>query len=200
MLLRKTPLRIRLIVLSTFVVALLAYVMVRSSAHPPVLPPGFVAARQAASLVSQEIAALTSATNGDISQVNVSDLQGNVQSATALIREAREKNAAAYQRAVELSGHLKNLAESLSALPSRRAQQAAYEAVAVELSLVSEFIGYTEYLNRFLDSLNRAVATNAEADRAAVAGALQEVNARAAKINELNAAFAAKMQVFDRSL
>jgi hypothetical protein len=164
------------------------------------LPQQFLDARQNAALVSQKIVDLTEITNQKIKSINLEDFNGNANAAIRLINEARESNAQAYAKASELAGYLQKLAESLADLNSRESQRNAYEAVAVELSLVSEFIVYTQSLNDFFDSLTKAIVTDSLADRKAVEEKLRKVNEQAKKINQLNGEFLSKMRKFDKSL
>lgn len=169
------------------------------SPAPVSFPPAFLWAWRDAAQVSSEVVRFTDDTNRTIGAVNALDLQGDTDLALGLIREARESNRLAYGKAVELTQTLQRLAASLRDIPSVTSQRVAYEAVAVELSLVSEFIVYTESLNRFLDQVARALATNAPGDRRAVEDALREVNDRAQKINELNDTFLRTVKVVDQS-
>ncbi len=177
-----------------FVVLFLAFY------NSPGLSGEFLAARSSASAVSREIVALTSQTNEKIQEVNSLDLRGDAKRARELIRDARSSNQLAYQRAFELSQYLQKLTESLDTLSSSRSQQLVYEAVAVELGLVTEFISYTQSLNVFFDHLERALVTNLPSDRKTVEEALSGVNERTSRINNLNEEFLAKMRQFDESL
>jgi hypothetical protein len=163
------------------------------------LPPKFLESRREAAMISQAIVNLTDNTNQKIKAINLEDLNGNIETAIKLIREARESNAQAYAKSSALARHLQQLAESLTDLKSKKLQQEAYEAVAVELSLVSEFIGYTQTINNFFDSLSRAIVTDSFADRRAVQERLQEVNYQVEKINNLNKEFLIKINKFDKS-
>ena len=164
------------------------------------LPSDLVAARQAAARVSEKIVDLTSETNEKIKVINSLDLGGDRDAAYALIREARETNGEAYEQAFELSRHLQKLTESLGRIESIKGQRIAYEAVAVELSLVSEFITYTQNLNAFLDNLSAAVSSDSSEYRILADQQLQEVNDAAIKINKLNQEFLSKINQFDESL
>ncbi|MCP6720063.1 MAG: hypothetical protein KJI72_01905 [Patescibacteria group bacterium] len=186
-----------LIVIAVLIIALYFFLDFN---QPIQVPNEFLAARQNAAVVSKKIVALTGATNEKIKAVNLSDLSGNASQAHTLIQEARQNNAEAHNQAFELSGYLQELAESLSAISSAKSQRLAYEAVAVEITLVSEFIIYTQNLNNFLGSLLGAIQTNSFADRRAVQNYLDEVNERAEKINDLNEEFLVKIEKFDKSL
>lgn len=164
------------------------------------LPRAFLDARFSAALVSRRIVELTGETNATIKEINILDGKGDSRRARALVGEARTNNEEAYRSAFELSRHLQALAESLSELKSTKSQRIAYEAVAIELSLVSEFINYTEHLNDFLDKLDRALAANTPALRNEIYDALRDVNESAETINKLNNEFSEKMRKFDDSL
>lgn len=191
--LRKRQKQVFVTLLFVFV-AFLGYVFLRTWFLK--LPDDFLSYRQNAAEVSEKIVALANEVNEKIKAVNISDLNGDSDSAISLIRDARNKNVAAYSEAFELSRNLENLARSLDDISSRRNQRLAYEAVAVELSLVSEFIVYTRDLNNFLDNLSRAIVTGYFTDREVALRSLDEVNNRVAKINDLNKEFSQKIAEF----
>jgi len=161
-------------------------------------PQQFLEARRNAAEVSANIVGLTQSTNEKIKAINLSDLNGNAERALSLIQEARATNNEAYKSAFELSRGLQTMAEALAQIKSLESRRQAYEAVAVELGLVSEFINYTGSLNNFLDSLNRAIATNSPADRLTAENYLKEVNQKTETINNLNQEFSAKIGKFDK--
>jgi hypothetical protein len=179
--------RAALIVVSVVLVGYAAYAAF--SSRTPDFPPTFIAAWQEAARVSADIVRLAGDTNNTIQSVNALDLQGDRAQALSLIGEARASNQQAYGKAIELTQALQNLTESLHDIPSQADQQAGYQAAATELSLVSEFIVYTENLNRFLDGVTRAVSSDAAVDRRAVEDMVNEVNVRVRRINDLNNTF-----------
>jgi uncharacterized protein YukE len=164
------------------------------------LPTDFYEARKEVALASQRIVDLTRATNEKINAVNISDFSGNSDAAFSFITEAQKSNAEAYNQAVELSRHLKKLAESLNEIKSVESQRIAYEAVAIEFGLVSEFIVYTQKLSAFLENLAKAIATDLPRDRKRVEDSLAEVNLAVNYINQLNREFNKKFEEFERSL
>lgn len=194
---RRARKKIFLALVATAIIALAAYFW-RNAGKSNVLPPEFLAVRGETALVSQKIVDITRTTDEKIRAVNLFDFSGDPDKALAFIREARRSNGEAYDQAFELSRDLQRLAESLGEIKPTARQRLAYEAVAVELGLVSEFIVYTQYLNRFLDDLARAIATDSFKDRQVVADSLREVNQRVAQINQLNNEFLSKMEVFDK--
>ncbi|MFA6365431.1 MAG: hypothetical protein WCW78_03455 [Candidatus Paceibacterota bacterium] len=164
------------------------------------LPQDFVIARQNAAGVSQHIVDLTSATRDKINAANVSELAGDNKKTQQFIDEARIINNEAYQNASNLAEFLKNLAGSLTTLQSTASQRIAYQAIATELSLVSEFIVYTQNLNSFLDALSAAGEGNTPVRKTAIEATLKKTNSSAHTINDLNKEFLDRMASFDKSL
>ena len=193
----QTRLIIGISLIAIAVIAVLIFLIKGSNKEQ--LPPLFLEARKEASLISQKIVDLTDDVNEKIKAANLSDSNGNKNDALVSIKEARQINTEAYDQAFELSRQLQKLAESLAEIKSQNSQRSAYEAVAVELALVSEFINYTQALNTFLDNLSVAVATDSFANRRAAENYLQEVNKKANLINDLNEEFLVKMSIFDKS-
>ncbi len=164
------------------------------------VPSSFTEAREAAARVSQDIVTLTSKTNATIQNINAAESTGSADRIPGLIDEARATNKQAYEKAFELSKDLQQMTEALNRVGSRESQQLAYEAVAIELSLTSEFITYTGALNDFLNTLAKTAATGIYGNRQALAQELATVNGKAAIINNLNREFNEKMKAFDASL
>lgn len=163
------------------------------------LPEEFVRARQSAAVTSQHIVDLAKLTSTKLAEVNLSDLGGETVRALTLIDDARASNESAYGKAFELTQHLQSLAQSLEGVPSAAKQREGSEAVAIELSLVSEFIIYTQKVDAFLDALERAIRSRTETDRTVAIAALDEVNKKVDSINSLNQAFREAIGVFDES-
>lgn len=162
------------------------------------LPPNFLISRQEASVISQNIVDLTNKTDGKIAEANAADLAGDKERAKALVEDAQNMNKEAYQAASDLAAQLKILTESLATMnPS--SQRLAYEAVATEFSLVSEFIVYTQNLNGFLEKLLVSMETDVHVSKEDIASALQSTNDSAKKINSLNTEFNARMKALDNS-
>ncbi len=194
-----TPHRKRVIVATSVALLFLALVFFVISKSTKV-PQQFFDAREKVSETSKTIVGLTNQTVEIIKNANIFDEHGNTERALTLISTARANNNEAYQKASTLAEELKSLAESLQGISSRQSQQLAYESVAVELSLVSEFIVYTNKLNAFLDTLAQAVATNFFASRRLVGDKLNEVNEQARVINSINQDFLDRIGRFDASL
>ncbi len=189
--------RISIILLPILIViGLLIYFA--SSMDGGVVPADFTAARQKAAAASQEIVNLTRDTGKKIELANQAENEGDFDRLTNLIGEARSSNTVAYQKAFDLSKSIQSMAESLSGVRSVR-QQMGYEAVALELSLVSEFISYTESLNDFLNNVGKSILDRNSINQKAVTDSLNKVNQKVEVINTLNQNFMDKMAAFDRA-
>lgn len=166
----------------------------------PKLPNQFVESFQSASQVSKDIVSLTAKTNDAIRAIGDLDAAKDGERVFALIREAREANEKAYDQAFLLSQDLQKIAESLAGVRSQESQRIAYDAIATELALVSEFIAYTQNLQLFLDRMSALVYVDVPEQRAAVEEVIAEVNEKTRSINQLNADFLSKMRSFEESL
>jgi hypothetical protein len=191
--------KIRRIAIAILIALIGLFILIRTGAEKPELPAEFLSSREAAARISDIIVLLTDETNKKIQAVNLSDLNNRPEEALALIQEARTTNHEAYKKAFELTEELQTLTESLAKIKSPEQVRLAYEAVAIELSLASEFISYTQSLNNFFDSLSRAVSSNGLADRELTQNYLKEVNVKADAINNLNQKFIAKISEFDKT-
>ncbi len=164
------------------------------------VPVDFTTARNHAATVSQSIVTLTEDTNKTIQDIHTAQTAGTTDQVLSLIDNARGTNAQAYEKALELSKDLQRMTESLHQIQPRARQQIAYEAIAIELSLTSEFITYTGALNDFLNTLAKTVTAGGFENQRALSGKLATVNGKVAIINNLNREFNQKMQKFDASL
>lgn len=161
------------------------------------LAPSFWEAHIKAARVSQEIRDLTRETTENIKNIEISKIREEREEVNLFIAKARKNNAEAYSRAFELSSNLRVMTEALRESDSRRAQQIAYEAVATELSLVSEFINYTQHMTSFLDGLEQSLTSDAFQDKLATQQVLREINRKVASINDLNSRFLDIMKNLD---
>lgn len=160
----------------------------------------FLAARNDAASISQDIVALTAETGSALKQANALDLQGSSDQAVALIAEAQRSNEDAADEAEDLSLKLKQLTMEVDALPEAQ-RELGYQAVATAFWLVGEFGNYTGHVNAFLSQLSVAVSEENSADRrASLDQALARVNTSVERINELNLEFRTRMAEFDRAM
>ena len=167
---------------------------------PPVKPPAeFLTARQRGAEISQKIVELTSVTNQKIKEINSLDLNGDILKAMALIEEVKNKNQEAYDQAVKLSEEMRKMAESLEKISFFLSRQIAVEAITLEVSLITNFIDYTQILNRFLNNVLQAIATSDSNYRRLAEEDLGEINTKTWTINSLNQQSLEKMRVFDKS-
>jgi len=178
------------------VAGLLIYFFASISAG--VVPADFTAARGQAAGVSQDIVNLTGDTASKIEQIGKIQSSGTADQILNLIDDARSTNKAAYDKAFDLSHDLQEMAGSLNDVRQPR-QQLGYEAVALELSLVSEFISYTSSLNNFMDIISKAATNGNQYSQKAVDDAVKDINQKAVMINTLNQNFIDKMAAFDKA-
>jgi len=164
------------------------------------IPLGFLSSYQKVAKTSQDIVNFTNSARQIIKEVNSADLNANGERALSLINQARQKNNQAHDLAFELSQNLKNMAESLNQLKTLESQRLGYEAVALEFSLVSEFIAYSQSTNNFLDSLTLAIAVDNFQNRHRVSEVLKNVNQKVLLINSLNREYLNKIILLGRSL
>lgn len=196
---RKIPNWLKLAVVLTILIAL-GYGVWFLVNKPPVKPPTeFLTARQRGAEISQKVVELTSATNEKIKEINSSDLNGDILKAMALIEEVKNKNQEAYAQAVKLSEEMRKMAESLEKIFLFSSRQIAVKAISLEVSLITNFIDYTQILNQFLSNLYKAIATSDRSYRRLAEENLTEINAKTWAINSLNQQFLEEMRVFDKS-
>jgi hypothetical protein len=195
-----TKKRITLSVVAILALGVGGYVAWSSNRPPTQLPQDFVTARQHVGEMSQKIVEITAEVGDKVKLINRAEVNGDHEGELLLLRQARDSNAEAYQQAVALAEYLQTFASSLSKISSADSQQLAYQAVSMELSLVSEYIVYTADLNTFFDNLGKEASTGSDIDRKAVQDSLTAVNQKAADINTINQSFISKMREFDQSL
>lgn len=193
---RKVPQGILLALGSIFVLFLVIFIATFIVGKSLRLPKEFVEFERAAANISKSIVDKTNLTNEKIKNANDFDFIGDRNRTLAMIDEARKSNNEAHTQAFDLSKYLQKMAESLNKFESTEGKIKAYEAVTIELSLVNEFLGYTESLNNFLDTLTNAVNNNNETNRNLVKDRLAAVNIGARNINTLNQEFLIRIQSF----
>jgi hypothetical protein len=169
--------------------------------YPAEVPASFVAERQAAAAMSKRIVEITESVNARIGEANRHEKAGNRDIARALMEQAHTENDEARAKAIELSGQLKQLTESLNDIRSGTSQQYGIRAISQGLALVNEYITYNRYLEVFLDTLTGSFsAPVTDAMSTAIDRSLSAVNQEATTMNHMNEVFQAAMGEFDRSL
>jgi hypothetical protein len=164
------------------------------------LPEGFPEARMRAGQISQDIVMLSNQTNENLKALAALDPKKDKARADELINDARNKNQAAYTKAVELSGELQRMSESFRGIQSLSLQRIVYEAIALEISLVTEFIQYTKDFNNFLEVVSAFLADGSAENKIKVQNAERVVNQRITNINQLNSAFLSQMEKFEKAI
>ena len=196
---RKIPKGIKLIIvlilLTVFGFGILFFVD-----RPVRLPAEFLTARQKGAEISQKIVELTADTNQRIKEINALDINGDVLKAMAMIEEAKGKNREALDQALNLTGEMQDMAESLNKITLSKSREIAIKAIALEISLTTTFIvEYNPILDQFLSNLYKAIATSKIEYRKAAENNLSDLNAKTWAINSLNRQFLEQMREFDKS-
>jgi hypothetical protein len=181
-------------------VLLVGVVMAWATYGPTTLPDEFTTGRVTAGELSQRIVDITASVTSRVEEANQNELGGHREIAEALLQEAHDRNYEARLKALELSDVLAKLSASLSDIGSRDSRTLAYQSISIELSLVAQYLKYTDSLNRFLELLPATFGSLNPSDQEMVIDALAEVNQRAQAINQLNKAFGDKIREFDKSL
>jgi len=168
--------------------------------RPVRLPAEFLTARQKGAEISQKIVELTADTNQRIKEINALDINGDVLKAMAMIEEAKGKNREALDQALNLTGEMQDMAESLNKITLSKSREIAIKAIALEISLTTTFIvEYNPILDQFLSNLYKAIATSKIEYRKAAENNLSDLNAKTWAINSLNRQFLEQMREFDKS-
>lgn len=164
------------------------------------LPEGFSEARLRAGEISRDIVILSNQTNENLKALSVLDPKKDRTRADELVADARNKNQTAYAKAVDLSLELQRMAESFRGIQSLELQRVVYQAIAIEISLVTEFIQYTKDFNTFLEVVSVFLADGNTENKLRVQNAERAVNQRVTSINQLNDAFLVQMEKFEKAI
>lgn len=164
---------------------------------PP--PEEFLTAYREGADISQKIVSLTAETSREIKEINSLDLSGDIDGALVLIEQTANKNQETYREAVKLSDKMRQMAETLNKISLPEGQRFAVKAISAELSLIGNFIGYTQTMHQFLGNLYKAIATTKKEYRQAAENNLAELNAKTYAINNLNRQFLEAMDDFNKT-
>lgn len=164
---------------------------------PP--PADFLTAYREGADISQNIVRLTAETSQKIQEINSLDLNGDINAALFLIEQTANKNQETYQEAVKLSDRMRQMAETLNKISLPESQQFAVKAISAELSLIGNFIGYSQTMNQFLSNLYKAIATTKKEFRRQAENNLAELNVKTYAINNLNRQFLEAMDNFNKT-
>jgi len=164
------------------------------------VPPQFTEARNKSGLIAKEIVALTEESLKNLDVISLNDRQYNFGKALSLVREELERAKNSRAKAVELTEQLDAMARGASGITPSSARNLAMQAVADELSLISNLIVYNDALNGLLQTLEFKFSGDIRYDSQDVQNLIKSMNIEAKTINDLNESFNQKMQQLDKAV
>ncbi len=163
------------------------------------IPKEFTDARLQGALISQNIVNLSNQSVLDLVEVNKLDQARNYTEALNSASEIIQKSQAIRDLAVQLSAQVETMTKSLSQIKSFEARQAALEAIANRLALISRLINYSGYLGQLLDVL-RYKFDGGSARYSQTASLIDQINAEVRAINNFNGQATQAMERFDAAV
>ena len=134
---------------------------------------------------SEEIVGLSNEVADKIRFINEMDQAGETEEAFSLIKEAEIKNELAKEKAIELSQQIEALIMLIPEMVDPADKTEALQTAGLHLSLIEEFIQYTESIEGFFEILKVALATDSVGDRIRVEQYLNDINRKQAKIVDI---------------
>lgn len=163
------------------------------------VPKEFLAARNQAVGVAEEIVKLSSESSDNLESISVKDRSGKYEEALDLVLQEANRNAELRNRAVTLSEDLRIMATNLAKVRPKEAAQVGLQAVTSELELVQRLVNYNSYTYELLGVLQTRLESNGSVDaREKIKIIITNMNKEVEKINELNQRYKNQMQEFDR--
>jgi len=160
------------------------------------IPPQFVDARFQGALIAQNIVNLSNESVLDLVEINKFDQSKNFTEAINLTTEVVKQSQEIRDQAVELSSQVEIMTKALSEITSFEARQAALEAIASRLALISRLINYSGYLGQLLDTL-RIRFDGGKVKSGEVTLLIDQINAEVRAINAFNNQSTQAMERFD---
>lgn len=163
--------------------------------EPRNIPSDFLAARQEASLIAQNIVSISNESTDRLNEIAQFDKDREYTEALILISQELERNSQARGKAIKLSAQLEIMAKNLAKISPASAGQIALEAISSETALISRLITYNDYLTKLLEVLREKFLEKHNGDQ--VSELISKINDEAKAINDLNQKFNEVMKKFD---
>ncbi len=187
--------RIRILILFIIII-LLAYFILRFLAvEPRNIPKEFLGARQEASLIAQDIVAISNQSTDNLAKIAAFDQERKYTEALLSVSQELDRNQQAREKAVKLSVQLEMMAKNLAQISPASAGQIALQAVSSETALISRLITYNDYLAQLLGVLQGKFLGKSDGDK--IPELISKINEEAQAINELDQKFNNLMKEFD---
>lgn len=191
----KSARRFKLLILFIIII-LTAYFALRFlTVEPKTIPPDFLKARQEASLIAQEIVALSNESANNLKEIALLDQERDYSGALSLVSRELGRNRQARERAIELSVQLEIMTRNLAQISPSSISQLALQALTSETALISRLITYNDYLSQLLEVLRGKFLDKNDGDK--IPELIDKINEEAYSINELNQKFNDLMKEFD---
>ncbi|MDP3015265.1 MAG: hypothetical protein Q8N28_02545 [bacterium] len=191
----KIPRRIRLLIIFIIIIFTAYFILRFLNAEPRNIPSDFLAARQEASLIAQDIVLLSNESTNRLNEIAQFDKDRKYTEALILISQELERNREAREKAIKLSAQLEIMAKNLAKISPASAGQIALEAISLETALISRLITYNDYLTKLLEVLREKFLEKHNGDQ--VSELISKINDEAKAINDLNQKFNEVMKEFD---
>lgn len=191
----KIPRRIRLLIVFIIIIFIAYFILRFLNAEPRNIPSDFLAARQEASLIAQNIVLISNESTNKLNEIAQFDKKREYTEALILISQELERNREAREKAIKLSAQLEIMAKNLAKISPASAGQIALEAISSETALISRLITYNDYLTKLLEVLREKFLEKHNGDQ--VSELISKINDEVKAINDLNQKFNEVMEKFD---
>lgn len=161
------------------------------------VPVDFASAREQSVNLAYEITALSNESLIGLSKIAEYDEAWNFSEALILVSGELIRTNELNQKAVALSGELGKMAQELGRITPSRGREMATEAISYEVAMVSRLIGYNASLRELFELLRGKFTGRVVDADGKVKKLLEDINAGATAVNELNKAFNESLVKFD---
>ncbi len=194
----KIPRRVRILIFFLLIVLAVWLIFKNFAPESKNVPANFLQARQTASLIAQDIVAVSGRTAENINKISDFDKNKEYTEALNLISEELNNNRKAREKAINLSAQLEIMAKNVSSISPASAGQTAIQAISSETALISRLINYNDYLIKLLEILQAKILEKEKNSNEKIMELIGKINDEAKAINDLNNNFNSLMSEFDK--
>lgn len=161
------------------------------------VPIAFTNARNQGAIIAQAIVGTSNSSTAELAQIDQYDKEGDYADALILTRNLVNQSQELRTQAIDLSGQIQIMTQSLSGVKDFTAQQEALEAISSHLALINSLVNYSGDLGKLLDTLqarfNGTPGTTGE-----VTNLVTQINTDINAINNFNNQAQQAMTAFDK--
>jgi DNA repair ATPase RecN len=183
-------------ILAFVAVVLVGYGIVRLTQAGGGVPQNFTTARTQGAIIAQNIVNLSNQSTATLAQIDTLDQKQDYADALTLTTSLVAQSQEIRDQAVQLSGQIQQMTQSLSGVSDVNEQQAALESISNRLALISQLINYSGDLGKLLDAL-RSRFSGTGGTNAQVTALVDQVNTDVNAINSFNSQAGQAMDRFD---